>query len=83
MKLAVLVMAVAIAAMPVLSALPTSPERPMRTPIVKKISGTPPARVDLAQVWPRGLYDTRHHECRKPRGPPAGERGSLFHSDAS
>ena len=43
MKLAVFMMAVAIAAMTALPALPASPERPMRTRVVKKVSDTPPA----------------------------------------
>ena len=54
MKLAVFVMAVAIAATTVLSALPTSPERPMRTRIVKKVSGTPPASSNGAKITPGG-----------------------------
>ena len=54
MKLAVFVMAVAIAATTVLSALPTSPERPMRTRIVKKVSGTPPASSKGAKITPGG-----------------------------
>ena len=54
MKLAVFVMAVAIAATTVLSALPTSPERPMRTRIVKKVSGTPPASSKGAKITPVG-----------------------------
>ena len=43
MKLAVFMMAVAIAATAVLSALPTTPECPMRTQVVKKVSDAPPA----------------------------------------
>ena len=43
MELAVFVMVVAIAATAVLSALPTSPERPMRTRIAKKVNDAPPA----------------------------------------
>jgi len=43
MKLAVFMMAVAIAATTVLSALLTSPERPMRTRIARKVNDAPPA----------------------------------------
>jgi len=43
MKLAVFMMAVAIAATTVLPALKTLSEHPMRTRIIKKVSDTPPA----------------------------------------
>jgi len=54
MELAVFVMVVAIAATAVLSALPTSPERSMRTRIVKKVSLTPPASSKGAKIAPGG-----------------------------
>jgi len=53
-KLSVFVMAVANAATTVLSALPTSPKRPMRTRIVKEVSGAPPASSKGAKTTPGG-----------------------------
>jgi len=64
MKLAVFMIAVAVAATAILFAFPTSPERPMRTPVVKKVSDTPPASSKGAKIKIETL--ARHPRKRLP-----------------